>query len=69
VNAADLVIEDFALENVRLRERAELAEGYRAEAIEAIEKIGLLMHELEQARRANAHLRQQLQVARGEVAA
>jgi hypothetical protein len=67
--ADDLVIEDLAAENAALRERAALADAYRWEALEAIERLGEKMRELETAHRINADLRERLSIARTRVAA
>jgi hypothetical protein len=68
VNSADLVITDLADEVAELREQAALARAYRAEAFEAIERLGEKMRELEQALRQNAILRHQLLAVRQELA-
>ena len=65
----DIALVDLADEVAALQERAALADAYRAEAIEAIERLGVKMRELETAYRLIAGLREQLRIARGEAAA
>lgn len=68
VSVSDLVVVDLADEVAELRQRAELADSYRAEAFEAIERLGEKMRELETANRLIANLREQLRDARREKA-
>jgi hypothetical protein len=60
MTADDLVIVDLADEAETLRARAELADAYRAEATEAVERLGQTMRELEQAYRIISRLREAL---------
>ena len=65
----EFVIVDLADENAALRERAALAEGYKAELLEAIERLGEKMRELETAHRLIARLRAELAARDEPVAA